>query len=301
MKRVDLKVGFSCNNHCKFCVQGNKRETHKDKSISEIKKILKECRSDYDQVVFTGGEVTIRNDFPEIVQYANNLDFKVIQIQTNGRRFAYMDYCKELVSKGANEFAIALHGSKPEIHDGLTRAKGSFKQTTQGMRNLVSLNQRILTNTVITKQNYKDLPNLADLFIDIGVGQFQFAFIHINQIIKNDPDLIEEIIPRKSNVMPYVKKGLDKGIEAGMRVMTEAIPFCFMEGYEEHIAENNYIPEGTVYDGDLHIEDYGKYRKNEGKKKAEKCKECKYYKVCEGPWKEYPDIFGWDEFKPVND
>ena len=24
-----------------------------------------------------------------------------------------------------------------------------------------------------------------------------------------------------------------------------------------------------------------------------------YDLVCDGPWKEYTDIFGWDEFKPV--
>ncbi len=299
MKRVDIKVGFGCNNLCKFCIQGDKRKKEKDKSSSEIKRILKKSRPEHDQVVFTGGEATLREDLPELVEYAKKLGFKEIQIQSNGRRFAYESYCKELITKGANQFALALHGPTAKIHDGLTRAKGSFSQTVTGINNLIALNQDVLMNTVITKNNYKKLPQLADFFIDLGVRQFQFAFIHINKIILNDPKLIEEIIPRKSEVMPYVKEGLQKGIDADVRVMTEAIPLCFMEGYEEQVAENNYIPEGAVYDGNLHIEDYGEYRKNEGKKKAEKCKKCKYFKICEGPWREYPQIFGWDEFKPV--
>jgi tRNA A37 methylthiotransferase MiaB len=26
MKRADVKIGFGCNNHCQFCVQGDKKE-----------------------------------------------------------------------------------------------------------------------------------------------------------------------------------------------------------------------------------------------------------------------------------
>lgn len=299
MKRVDIKVGFSCNNSCKFCVQGNKRNTHKDKTTDEIKDILREAVTQHQGVVFTGGEVTIRNDLPELVSYAKELGFEIIQIQSNGRRFAYLDYCKEIIAKGANEFALALHGPDPAIHDGLTRAKGSFHQTTTGMQNLVSLGQKVLTNTVITKPNYKKLPELADLFIDLGVSQFQFAFIHINQIIANDPKKIKEIVPKKSKVMPFVKRGLQKGIDAGLIVMTEAIPFCFMKGYEKYIAEAGKIPDGAVYDGEINLKHYATYRQNEGKVKGPKCQKCKYFHVCEGPWKEYPQIFGWKEFKPI--
>ena len=32
---------------------------------------------------------------------------------------------------------------------------------------------------------------------------------------------------------------------------------------------------------------------------TENCIKCKYNKICEGPWKKYPEIYGWDEFKPI--
>lgn len=303
MKRVDLKVGFSCNNHCEFCVQGDKRDRFEDKSTAELKKILEEASSEdkAQQVVFTGGEPTIRNDLPELVGFARNVGFESVQIQSNGRRFAYRDYCEELIEKGVTEFSPALHGPNPEIHDKLTNTKGSFSQTTRGIRNLVALDQKVLTNTVINKLNYNHLPQLAELLIGLGVDQYQFAFIHINQIIANDPDKIEKIVPRKSDVVPYVKEGLQKGIDAGLRVMTEAIPFCFMDGYEEYIAEAGKIPDGSVYDADMFLEDYGDYREKKGKAKGPPCEKCKYDPICEGPWKEYPEIFGWEEFEPVRE
>lgn len=298
MKRVDLKIGFQCNNRCRFCVQGNKREICPDKSDEEVRAILKKEIKDHQGIVFTGGEPTIRKELGEWVKYAKNLGYERIQIQTNGRLFAYKDFCKRIIRAGANEFSPAIHGSNAKAHDYLTRVSGSFKQTIQGIKNLKILGQCLVTNTVITKPNYKDLPNIAKLLASLKVNQFQFAFIHINQIIAKNPKLVEEIVPRHSEVETYVKKGLEIGIKAGVKVMTEAIPYCFMKGYEQYIAER-IIPDTSVFDNEIELADYGFYRKTQGKAKGPDCSRCKYYDVCEGPWKEYPEIFGWGEFKPI--
>ena len=299
MKRIDLKTGFSCNNYCRFCIQGNKRDIHPDKSTQEIKTILKKSRKEADSIVFTGGEPAFRPKLLlEWVKYAKKIGYKTIQIQTNGRMFAYKDYCRNIIEAGANEFGPALHGSNSQIHDYLTRAPGSWEQTVQGIKNLKSLRQYVLTNSVICKPNYKDLPDLAKLLVDLKVDQFQLAFIHINEIIAHDQVLIEEMIPRYLEVEPYVKKGLQVGINAKISVMAEAMPFCFMKGYEDYISEK-VIPDSHVFDADFEVKDYSKYRKTHAKIKGPNCQKCKYYNICEGPWKEYPQIFGWDEFKPI--
>jgi len=298
MKRVDLKVGFQCNNRCRFCVQGNKREIYPNKADNEVREILKKRAKTHQGVVFTGGEPTIRKELIDWVKYAKKLGCKEIQIQTNGRLFSYKNYCQALIKAGANEFSPAIHGSRAEIHDYLTRAPGSFEQTVQGIKNLTSLGQYVGTNSVITRPNYKDLPNLAKLLVSLKVDQFQFAFMHINTLIAKDPQQTREIVPRHSKVEPYVKKGLQIGIAAGIPVMTEAIPYCFMKNYEGFVVEK-IIPDTNVFDADFEVEDYTKYRKTQGKTKGPNCIKCQYFQTCEGPWKEYPEIFGWDEFKPV--
>ncbi len=298
MRRIDLKIGFQCNNLCRFCVQGNKREIYSDKTDKEVKDILEKSAPTNQGVVFTGGEPTIQKELAGWVEYAKGLGYVSIRIQTNGRLFAYKDYCKKLIKAGASGFSPALHGSTAEIHDHLTRTTGSFEQTIRGIENLISLEQYVGTNSVINKINYRDLPKLAKLLVSLGVSQFQFAFIHINQIIASDQKLIEEIIPHHSTVEPYVKKGLQIGIDAGVPVATEAIPYCFMSGYEKYVVENR-IPDTSVYDANFQIKDFSKYRRNKGKAKGPLCKQCSYDRVCEGPWKEYPELFGWKEFEPV--
>jgi len=301
MKRVDIKLGFQCNNHCRFCVQGDKREKFPDKTDREVRDILEKEAKECQEVLFSGGEPTFRpNELLDWVRYAKELKYQIIQIQTNGRMFAYMNYCEEIIKAGANVFGLSIHGSNPQIHDYLTRVPGSWGQTTRGIKNLKSLGRSVMTNSVVNKINYKDLPDLAKLLVSLGVRQFQFAFMHINRLIASDPKLIKEIVPRHPAVEPYVKKGLQIGIKAGLRVMTEAIPYCFMKGYEQYIAEK-IIPDAAVYDADSVIKDFTPHRKTKGKAKGPNCKKCRYYKVCEGPWKEYPEIFGWKEFKPVKD
>jgi len=293
--RIDLKVGFACNNKCVFCVQGNKRTYVQEKSFADLCSILEKNKNRADGVVFTGGDPTIRHDFLELVRCAKKNSYKIIQIQTNGRMLAYFDFCKKSIEAGANDFCISIHGSTGKIHDFLTGAKESFSQTVLGIKNLTKLGVRVSTNTVITKTNYRNLPSLANLLILLNVSQYQFAFPHII----HSADVNKEwLIPRKSTVMKYVKKALSMGEKAGIRVMTEAIPYCLMAGFEKCVAEG-LIPPSVVYDNNFIIKDYNAYRKNEAKSKRLKCRTCVYYPDCEGPWKEYPEMFGWNEFKPV--
>ncbi|MFH2203554.1 MAG: radical SAM protein [Elusimicrobiota bacterium] len=296
MERLDLKLGFTCNNRCRFCVQGDKRARFGARTSADIDAFLRRGRArGASALVLTGGEPTVHPTLPGTVRLAAALGFTTIQIQTNGRRFFYADYCRELLAAGVTEFSPALHGSSPEIHDGLTRAPGSFQQTLQGIRNLKELGAFVLTNTVVTTRNYRDLPELARLFTQLGVDQFQFAFMHIVGEAGANKD---ELTVRKTTAMPFIQRALDIGRAAGTRCYTEAVPYCLMRGYEDCVAEK-IIPRTMVFDAETIIDDYTQYRHTEGKAKGPRCAQCRHDAECEGPWKEYAQMFGWEEFKPA--
>ncbi len=293
-KRVDIKVGFLCNNNCRFCVQAHKRHLG-NKTPEQIRGNLDESRKRCSSVVFTGGEPTIRKDIFELVSYAKNLGYKTIQIQTNGRMLAYKNFCKKLIDAGANQFSPAIHGHIPKLHDFLTRGKGSFLQVVQGIKNLKEFGQDIITNTVVVKPNYRYLPDIARLLVGLGVNQYQFAFVHS---VGNAYDNYNSIVPVMSLAAPYICKGLQTGIDSGISVMAEAVPPCMIKGYEQYISEK-YIPFTEIKEMDFVVEDFKKVRVTAGKMKFPQCKECIYDKICEGPWKEYPEKKGCEEFKAV--
>ena len=281
---------------CDFCAQGGKRARVGRKSLRQIKADLARAKAaGVTGAVFTGGEPTLHPDLPAAVRAARAMGYESVQVQTNGRRFAYYDYCLELKKAGVTEMGPSLHGSTPEIHEKLTRSPGSFKEVVRGILNCKKLGMYVLTNSVITSVNYKDLPELAKLFVHLKVNQFQFAFVHL---VGSAWENRKTLTPRKTLVMPYLKRALASGLESGVACYTEAIPFCLMKGYEACVAER-VIPEGPVSDADFYIESYGDYRRDEGKVKRPECRPCRWFALCEGPWREYPELYGWDEFKPV--
>ncbi|MDH3353343.1 MAG: radical SAM protein [Nanoarchaeota archaeon] len=295
MKRVDIKTGFLCNNNCRFCVQANNK-CKGNRSFEEIKQNLIECRERCDEVVLTGGEVTIRKDFFEIVRFAKELGYKEIQIQTNGRMFSSLEFCKKTIDAGATQFSPALHGYCEEQHDYLTQSKGSFKQVVKGIMNLKKLNQLVVTNTVIVKSNYRDCERIAKLLVKLKVNQFQFAFVHA---MGNALENFDSMVPNITLASEYIKKGLDVGIRANITAMAEALTPCLMRGYERHLSEN-YIPDTEIRGKDFqNTNDFTKQRQESGKKKFKQCVGCKFDDMCEGPWREYPDRRGDEEFRAV--
>jgi MoaA/NifB/PqqE/SkfB family radical SAM enzyme len=277
-------------------VQGDKRLQYKPKKIDEIKKIIEdEYRNGVEAIVFTGGEPTVHPNLVEAVKHAHDTGYISIQIQSNGRNFSNESYVQSLIDAWVTEFSPSIHGFHKETHDMLVGSPWAWEEVIKWIIVLKSLHQYILINSVITQANYKEIPLLAKLLITMWVPHFQFAYVHILwSAAKNK----ESIPPRKSEIMPYVHKALDIARTHHVRAFTEAIPYCFMQGYEYAISEN-VIPETAIIDAECRTDSYEDYRINEGKVKHEKCKTCIKDSVCEWPWKEYPEIYGWDEFIPI--
>jgi molybdenum cofactor biosynthesis enzyme MoaA len=295
-RKLDLKVGFSCNNMCRHCVQGKKRYTKGDKTPDEVSRELREASGlGMGSLVFTGGEPTIRKDIIEQVALARELGYTTIQIQTNGRMFASRDFTKAMVDAGMTEFSPALNGHVPELHDFLSSVPGSWKQTVQGIKNVREYDVNIVTNTVVSKPNYRFMKRIAALLVKLGVDQYQLAFVHpAGRSWTN----FDSIVPYVSLAAPYIHRGLQVGIDAGLKVMAEAMPFCHMKGYEACVSEL-HMPPADVYETDFRVEKWEEWRVNEGKWKGESCRECAFYDVCEGPWKEYVEKRGSWELVPV--
>ena len=296
LQRIDLKVGFRCNNRCDFCVQGDKRKSWPARPLAELEESLREGRrAGAEGLVVTGGEPTLHPELFALLASARRLGYRDIQLQTNGRALCYEAFCRRLAAAGVREFNVSLHGSHAALHDRLARAPGSFVRTAAGLRNLKRLGLRVIANSVVTSLNFRDLPALARLLAALGVDQFQLAYAHLlGQAGFNR----QWLAARKSDVVPWIKAALDAGRAAGLPGRTEGIPFCLMRGYEECVSEPG-IPATMIFDAQAVVRDYSRSRRAEGKAKGPRCSCCRLDSLCEGPWREYPELHGWDEFVPV--
>ena len=303
MRKIsDIKVGYACNNDCIHCViAGNRDELIKQKkpinrSFAECKKEILEAKdSGADEIVLTGGEPTIREDFLKLLNLINEESLKA-NIQTNGRAFGDTGFAGEVGSFHNIVFSIALHGPNKNVHDRITRKKGSFRETEKGIRNLMSLKKSINIKLVISKLNYKFLRKTIDRISDLNVKQINLTFPHG---IGNAGKYFDEVVPKYTEIVTYVHEALEYCIQKGILFQTEAIPYCFLDGFEEWASEHFLIPvsQETRPVG-LDTLDWSK-KKPEIKRKAAQCDRCLFSKLCEGAWEEYIENYGEKEFDPV--
>jgi radical SAM protein with 4Fe4S-binding SPASM domain len=122
-------------------------------------------------LTFTGGEPTLRDDLPELLQYAQNKGI-VTGLITNGRKLKDKTYLETLEKSGLDFVQVTLESYKPDVHDAMTKAEGSWKETVVGIKNAVKSQIYVSTNTTLSKHNAADFLVTVDFVKSLGVNAF---------------------------------------------------------------------------------------------------------------------------------
>jgi len=169
--RMDLALTFRCPNNCIHCYAGGPHETP-ELNTSQWKEVIDRLGEiGVFIVTFTGGEPTLREDLPELLQYAQN-NGMVTGLITNGRKLKDKEYVQTLEQAGLDFAQVTLESYKPQIHDLMTSAKGSWKETVIGIKNAVRSQIYVTTNTTLSKYNAPDFLRTVDYIKELGVAAF---------------------------------------------------------------------------------------------------------------------------------
>ena len=302
MLTYDLKVGYACNNRCRHCVI----EDSKDKLIEQHTSYdltTEECLNQLDFaaekgakfIVLTGGEVTIRKDFPILMNKCKEYDFD-ITIQTNGRRLFTENVAKSIIEYKKVRCLIALHGANESTHDSITQVAGSFSETCKGIRHMTENNVLVVLKVVISKINMNELVQIINLASELGVQYICFAFPHGQGAARKN---FEEIIPTYTALSPILKNMVEEAKNKRINIEFEAIPFCIIPYAMQLVGELKYLSGNTLCTQVKEDTfDWETVRKGI-KRKSPKCKSCDMNSICEGVWSEYSESFGLSELKPI--
>lgn len=169
--RMDMALTFRCQNDCVHCYAGGPHETP-ELSTAQWKKVIDKL-SDIGVFIltFTGGEPTLREDLPELLLYSQNKGI-VTGLISNGRKLKDEDYVKLLEKSGLDFAQITLESHKPQVHDKITGAKGSWKETVTGIENASKSKIYVSTNTTLNKQNAADFLTTIDFIKSLEVNAF---------------------------------------------------------------------------------------------------------------------------------
>ncbi|MFH1510417.1 MAG: radical SAM protein [Candidatus Woesearchaeota archaeon] len=274
---VDLGIGDRCNSSCIMCTtvrpedkKVENRMLSKEEVFSMIDKME---RPPY--IAITGGEPTIRKDLTEIVGHARNrFPAAEIKLLTNARMASYPDYANDLLSTGIDVYIIPLHSHHPDLHDFVTRTKGSFVQTVQGIRNLSKA--KIEIRIVIHGINYPFLPETAEFIRDNfpGASVVMIYFDIIGSAFINRDRLVVQM----TRIAPYLEKAID--VLQQNDIHTYHFPLCVLGlRYRDSAKGVTVVGHRIMF--------------------ADSCAACSMKSKCCGIWKAYAKLVGTGEFKPI--
>jgi AdoMet-dependent heme synthase len=163
---VQLDLTYRCNERCVHCYLDH--DDHGELTTSEVKDLLKELA---DAGVFfltlTGGEIMLRRDFFEILEYARALTF-CVKLKTNAILIRERE-AERIRSLGVESIQISIYSHRPEVHDAITKVPGSFVRSVKTIRFLKARGLKVMIANVQMIQNMSDYPQVRALANELGV------------------------------------------------------------------------------------------------------------------------------------
>ncbi|MDP2846076.1 MAG: radical SAM protein [Candidatus Methanoperedens sp.] len=224
MRSVFITTGYDCDLNCLTCPAGG-GGANRDSIQPQLQTLLShiaECRKD--QIYLVGGDPTLRNDLPQIIEAAS-MNGNHVSLYTSGVRLMDRKFILILTKAGLKHMSVPVFSHAPDIHDKITRTKTSFVKTSEALKNILYLKKNghkidVEIPITLTSLNYADLPRT--------VAHIAAEFMP-RRIIIVQPEVPGEITPDiRNNIQPLLH-----AIEVCKRfrqdVSLAGVPLCWMD------------------------------------------------------------------------
>jgi MoaA/NifB/PqqE/SkfB family radical SAM enzyme len=295
-KMLSIHLTDLCNEKCIFCVVGIPERTFDSVVPAKVRRVVEEnAHLGYQAVNLHGGEPTVHPSFLNTLELIKENGYPEVHLQTNGRRLRDPELVARLRDLNVKLFIISMHGMDADIHDSLTRTPGGFDQTVQGICHVKASGGFIRTNTVITRQNIHQLPEIVDWLLDLGVDHINISNMHPVETAYLHFDLVT---PGVEEISRWVPEAVRRGIGRGAPVTLEGFPFCSVPGCEPyHLGRRDGVIAMEIRG--MWIEDYDRFMDEVCRVKSAQCSRCVHDAACGGVYREYIEKRGWAEFSAV--
>ena len=161
---VSIELTYRCVEKCIHCYidDAPKYCTADELTLDEYKNILNQLREmGCVNILFTGGEVLLRKDLCDIVEYAVESGF-IVNLYTTGVGLTDEVFDRLCATK-INGISVSLYSGIAEEHDKITGVKGSFEKTLKATLMFKAAGINTFIKCVAMKQNFNSLESLYQL------------------------------------------------------------------------------------------------------------------------------------------
>ena len=287
-----------CSNLCVFCREIPRAggEELRKQEISIFRNLLEFRKNGISRIEISGNDPIEYERIIPLIRLIKRMGFDFVQLSTHGKRLSDMHFLRRFILSGIDMLRIPLYGSCADIHDSVTRSRGSFRSTIQGMRNVLENSDiKVQVSCLVVKQNRDDLIKIIQLVKKLGIDDF---YISMPFVANGD---YSYYVPMKE-LGAHVKGALCHARETGYPLKFMEIPCCVFGEFSESVNNRIAPPDLGSHcqpknEFRSHKKDWPSYRL---KKKADICNSCACSAFCDG----FPanDImrYGTGNLKPIS-
>jgi radical SAM protein with 4Fe4S-binding SPASM domain len=163
---VQLDLTYRCNERCIHCYLDH--DDHGEMTTSEIKDLLDQlAEAGVFFLTLSGGEILMRKDFFEILEYARMREF-CVRLKTNAVLIREKE-AERIRDLAVESIQVSIYSHRPEVHDAITKMPGSLKRSINAIRFLHAQGLRVTIANVLMLQNIQDYPGVKALATELGV------------------------------------------------------------------------------------------------------------------------------------
>nr|WP_276536642.1 radical SAM protein [Tissierella carlieri] len=294
---MSIHLTDQCNQSCKFCVVDSYQERKENVNKRIIYKFLEGNRNKgYEVVNIHGGEPTIVPEFLDILARIKELGYPQVSLQTNGRTLKDFHFAKQLSDYNVNTFVISFHNTdKMEIADLANVNEEWLGEIIQGIKNAKAVGSRVRTNTVVYKNNLRNLCEIMKFIVEeLDVDHINISAMHpAGRAYKN----FYEVVPRYTEIIEPVMEAVDYVIKTDKELTLEGFPPCLLGEYKDYLVDWYDTDFKLLYHNFI-LNSYADFMSQSTKNLGTMCNGCNYRhdRLCGGIYKEYIEKYGWDEF-----
>lgn len=164
---VQMDLTYRCNERCVHCYLDH--DDHGEMTTAEIKRVIDEMAdAGVFILTFSGGEIFLRKDLFEIIEYARLERQFCVKIKTNAIMIREREAAR-LREIGIESVQISIYSHRPEVHDAITLVPGSLKRSIDAARFLKAQGLRVIFANVLMVQNRQDYRAVRALAEELGI------------------------------------------------------------------------------------------------------------------------------------
>ena len=164
---VQLDLTYRCNERCVHCYLDH--DDHGEMTTAEIKHLLDEM-ADAGVFILTlsGGEIFLRKDLFEILEYARRRLTFCVKLKTNALLIREREAAR-VRDLGVESIQVSIYSHRPEVHDAITLVPGSLERSIKAIRFLKAQGLRVVIANVLMTLNAQDYTGVRALADELGV------------------------------------------------------------------------------------------------------------------------------------